>query len=102
MTVLESAPDGAVILDLDKARVARAELAKDLPFRLIHLSAGYVEVKHEVDILCAEDFTAGRITDGLQKLLADPADIAAVIADGVTNEDFTAITAFVTGKSLGE
>jgi hypothetical protein len=69
---------------------------------VIKLSVGYVELKPELDVLCAEDFVASRITDGLTRVLADPADIAPLLKGGLTSGDLEAIVNFVTGKSLGE
>lgn len=102
MPILKDAPAGAEVLDLGAARAARAEAFKGVPNSVIKLSAGYVEVAHELDVLCAEDFTAGRIRTGLGKLLAHPDDIDLVVAEGLTNDDLQAIVKFVTGNSLGE
>lgn len=100
MAVLKSAPEGANVLDLGAARAARAEARKDSSF--IKLSAGYVELKPELDVLCAEDFAASRISSGLARVVADPADVAALVEGGLTKDDLESIVAFVTGASLGE
>jgi hypothetical protein len=104
MAILKSAPEGANVLDLDAARVARAEAraaaGESLP--LIKVAAGYVETKPEIDLTCADDFVAGRISAGLAKLLADPTDVASLLADGLSRDDLEAITTFVAGTSLGE
>jgi hypothetical protein len=104
MAILKTAPAGANVLDLDAARAARAEArsaaGEGLP--LIKVSAGYVEARAEVDLACADDFIAGRISAGLSKLLADPADVEAVLAGGISRDDLEAITNFVAGTTLGE
>lgn len=104
MAILSEAPKGAKVLDLGAARIARTEArtATGEALPVIKLAAGYVEVKPEVDILSAEDFAAGHIRAGLAKLLADPADIDALVADGITKDDLDAIATFITGASLGE
>lgn len=104
MAILSSAPEGAEVLDLDAARAARAEAraaaGKGLP--LIKVSAGYVEAKPEIDLECAEDFLAGRFRDGLAKLLADPADVDALWAGGLSRADLDTIGEFVNGATSGE
>lgn len=100
--ILDTAPEGAKVLDLDAAREARAEAKKDEPNPVIKLQAGYVELRKEVDVTAAEDFKAGNLIEGLGKLLADPADIAALTKDGFSSEDLSAVMMFVTGRSLGE
>lgn len=104
MAILASAPEGAKVLDLDAARAARAEAraAAGEANPLLKIDAGYIEVRPEVDLLCAEDFTAGRISDGLTKLLADPADAPVLLAHGLSQQDLEQIVSFVTGVSLGE
>ncbi len=104
MAILSAAPEGAKVLDLDAARAARAEAraaaGESLP--VIKVAAGFVPVRAEVDLECAEDFTAGRFRAGLARLLADPADVDAVLAGGLSKDDLEAITLLVTGVSLGE
>lgn len=102
MTILTAAPDGAQVIDLVAARAAQAEIDATLPPILLKLDVGYVELKREFDVLCAEDFTGGRFTTGLSKLLADPADIDAISAYGLTKDDLKQITAYISGKTLGE
>lgn len=104
MAILSAAPEGARVLDLDAARAARAEAraaaGEGLP--LIKVSAGFVEVRAEVDLTAAEDFLAGKFREGLALLLADPADIDAVLAGGLSKDDLDAIGTFITGASAGE
>lgn len=102
MAILESAPAGASVLDLGAARNARAEARQGKPAPVIKLAAGYVEVSPEMDVLSADDFAAGRIKEGLSKMLADPNDVEALVAGGVSKDDLEAIVQFVTGASLGE
>lgn len=100
--ILDTAPEGANVLDLDAAREARAEAKKDEPNPVIKLQAGFVELRKEVDITAADDFKDGNLLAGLAKLLADPADVAALTKDGFSSEDLSAVTMFVSGRSLGE
>jgi hypothetical protein len=104
MAILETAPDGAQILDLGAARAARAEArtAAGDPNPVIKLTAGFVEVTPEVDVLSAEDFAAGQIRSGLSKLLIDPADVDELVKGGLSAEDLEQIVTFITGKRLGE
>ncbi|MET4780808.1 hypothetical protein [Glaciihabitans sp. UYNi722] len=102
MAILEKAPEGAQVLDLGAARAARAEARVGQPRSVIRLSVGFVELKAELDVLCAEDFAASRISDGLRRVVADPADLAELVKGGLTAEDLQAIVEFVTGNSLGE
>lgn len=104
MSILTEAPEGAKVLDLEAGRAARAEQrAKDgqgNPY--LKLAAGYVEVKAEFALSTAFDFKNEDIEGGLRGLLADPADLEAVLADGLTAQDLEALTKFVTGATLGE
>jgi hypothetical protein len=104
MSILKAAPSGASVLDLGAARAARAEAraaaGEGNPF--IKLDAGYVEVRPEFDITLALDFQNENIEGGLAKLLVDPTDVAVLLSEGLTTGDLTAITQFVSGKSLGE
>lgn len=104
MAILSQAPEGAQVLDLVANRAARAEAraaaGEGLP--VVHLDAGFVQVKAEVDLLCAEDFTRGDFRAGLVKLLEDPADIEALVSYGLSKDDLEALTMFVTGDALGE
>ncbi len=104
MSILMTAPDGANVLDLDAARAARAEAraaaGEANPF--IKVSAGYIEVRPEIDLLVIEDFNANRISAALERLLVDPADVPALLSAGLSSADLQGITEFVTGKTLGE
>lgn len=104
MSVLQVAPDGSQVLDLDAARAARAEAraAAGTPSQYLKISAGYVELAPEIDVLAAEDFSRGEITVGLAKILADPTDIAAIVEVGLTKRDLEQIVGFITGTTLGE
>lgn len=104
MAILKTAPAGSQVLDLGAARAARVEAraAAGEPLQLVKLDAGYVEVSPEFDVLCAEDFASGRMRAGLAKLLADPADIDALIEGGLSKDDLESLVEFVSGKSLGE
>lgn len=102
MAILKKAPDGANVLDLGAARVARAEARVGQPLQVIKLGAGFVQVAPEMDVLSADDFAAGHIREGLSKLLADPADVDELVKGGVSKDDLEAIVQFVTGVSLGE
>ena len=102
MSILKTAPEGAEVLDLGAARVARAEARQGKPLPVIKLSAGFVEVSAEMDVMSADDFAAGRIKEGLAKLLADPTDVDELVKGGISKDDLEQIVQFVTGKSLGE
>lgn len=104
MTILSSAPEGATVFDLDGARAARAEAraAAGVGLPVLKVSAGYIEVKPEVDLDSADLFLAGDLKGGLAKLLADPADVDAVLAGGLSREDLDAIGTFITGLNQGE
>lgn len=100
MAILNELPKGAEVLDLGAARVARAEARTTQNF--IKLTAGYIEAKGEVPISSAILIAKGEIEGALAALLVDPADVDALIADGLTANDIEAITMFVTGKTVGE
>jgi hypothetical protein len=100
MALLDKLPDGADVLDLGAARVARAEARKSASF--IKLEAGFVEVNHEVPLEAAYLFQQEDIKKGLSLLLADPADVAVLFEAGLTAQDLEAIVQFVSGKQLGE
>lgn len=102
MAILDRAPDGAEVLDLGAARAARKEARGDLPKPVIKLTAGFVEINPEFDVLSAEDFAAGHIKAGLARVLADPTDIDELVKGGLSQADLEAIVSFVTGRSLGE
>ena len=104
MSILKQAPDGATVLDLGAARVARAEAraAAGSTGSFLKLTAGFVEVKPEFSLTVAMDFEAEKLREGLAGLLADPADVDVLLADGLTKEDLKAIGEFITGAPLGE
>ncbi len=104
MAILAAAPEGAQVLDVEAARAARAEAraaaGQGNPF--IKVAAGFIEVRPEVDIESAENFLAGRLREGLAKLLIDPADVDVVLAGGLSRADLDAIGEFVMGATSGE
>lgn len=102
--ILKTAPEGAEVLDLGAARVARAEAraAEGKAASFIKLSSGFVEVKAEMPIDVAFKFAAEDIRGGLADLLADPSDLDVLLADGVSAQDLAEITKFIAGASLGE
>lgn len=100
MAIVSELPEGAEVLDLNAARVARAEARSSKSF--IKLAAGYVETKAEVPISAAFNIQSGDIAGALGELLADPKDFDALVADGLTSGDIEAITIFIAGKSAGE
>lgn len=102
MSVLKTAPAGAAVFDLGAARVARAETQNGEPKPLIKLAVGYVEVNPEFDVLAAEKFAVGQIRAGLSMMLADPADVDVLIAEGLSKNDLDAIGKFISGANLGE
>jgi hypothetical protein len=102
MTISKKAPEGADVLDLGAARAARAEARAGHPNPVIRLSSGFVDLKPEMDILIAEDLTGGKVKSALVRLLADPADADALLAEGISDDDLKAIIEFATGKNLGE
>lgn len=104
MAILSKAPENATVLDLGAARAARQEArtAAGVTNPVIKLGAGFVEVRPEIDVLCAEEFSAGNIKGGLARLLADPDDIDAIAGEGLSKDDLEAIIQFITGVSLGE
>jgi len=104
MALLNKAPEGVVVLDLNAERVARAEQrardGKGNPF--LKLDAGYVELKAEFPITVAELFQALEIRAGLEVILADSTDVDALLEAGLSGQDIGAITKFVAGLTLGE
>jgi hypothetical protein len=99
MAILKDAPEGAQVLDLNAARAARIELSSK---SFIKLTAGYIETKAEVPLSAAFAINTGDIAGALGQLLADPTDVDALIADGLTSGDIEAITIFIAGKPVGE
>jgi len=101
MAILSSAPESADVLDLGAARAARAEARGDAK-QYIKLSAGFIEVRPELPIEAAFLFQAEDVRGGLALMLVDPADVDALMADGLSAEDLAEIAKFTTGKPLGE
>ena len=102
MALLKKAPDGAKVLDLPSARLARAEARVGEPSSYIKLTAGYVEIKPELDVLVVGDLIEGNVKDALLRLFTDPKDVDVVMAEGISDIDLKAIFEFASGKSLGE
>lgn len=104
MSILKKAPAGAEVLDLGAARAARAEAraAEGKGGTFLKLAAGYVEMKSEIPIEIAFTFQSGDIRAGLEGILVDPADVVALLADGLSAADLGAITELISGSSLGE
>lgn len=104
MSILKKAPAGADVLDLGAARAARAEArskdGKGNPF--IKLSAGYVEVKAEVEVNVSLELTAGHIHEALTMMVVDPADAEVLLGDGLTAQDLNEMAQFSAGLTLGE
>ena len=104
MAILSEVPAGADVLDLGAARAARAEVraesGKGSVF--VKLAAGFVEVRAEFSLQTAFDFKSEDIKAGLAGLLVDPADVDALLADGLTAQDLEEITKLVSGVTLGE
>jgi hypothetical protein len=104
MAILTTAPEGALVLDLGGARAARAEVraAAGLGNPFLKLAVGFVEIRAEVSVSAILDLQAEKIEVGLAGLLVDPADIAALLADGLSEQDLRAIIEFITGTTSGE
>lgn len=104
MTILKKAPVGANVLDFKEARAARAEARAlagvSAPF--LKLNAGFVELKPELDLRASDDLDRGDLVSALGKMLADPADVDALLAEGLSGEDLGSISKHVAGLSLGE
>jgi hypothetical protein len=103
MAIISKLPEGADVLDLDAARVARVEAraAQGLGTRYIKLSAGFVETLPEVPLAAAYLFQDEQVKDGLALLLADPADVE-VLWPTLTADDLKAVVEFISGKTPGE
>ena len=103
MSILKKVPEGAEVLDLGAARVARAEarVAEGKAGRFLKISAGYIECKVEIPVEVAFTLQSD-VKEGLAGILMDPKDIDALLADGLSSQDLEAMTDLVTGKSLGE
>jgi hypothetical protein len=105
MAILSKAPEGAKVLDLEAGRIARAEARAQAGEGnpIIKLSGNrFVEVKAEFSISVAIDFQNEDIKGGLAALLVDPADVDALLADGLSQQDIAEIAKFISGLSLGE
>ena len=102
MALIQKAPEGAKVLDLPSARLARAEARVGEPSSYIKLTAGYVEIKAELDVLVVGDLLNAKIKEALTRLFADPLDVDVVMAEGISDTDLQAIFEFASGKSLGE
>lgn len=104
MAIKSELPNGADVLDLEAARVARAEArAKSGEAgRYLKLSAGYVELVAEMPISAAFAAQEQDVKGMLSGILADPADVDALLKSGLTTEDLSEISLFISGKSLGE
>ena len=100
MAILDKLPEGAQVVDLDAARVARNEAREGKTY--VKLSGGYIEVNAEIALASAEAFTEGRVAEGIGFLLADPADVDALLKSGLTAEDLQVLVEHVSGKTLGE
>lgn len=100
MAVFDSIPEGAEVIDLGAARAARAEARQTKTY--IKVSAGYIEVKPEIALETADAFTEGRVREGIEAMLADPADVDVLYKDGLSTEDLQVIVEHISGKSLGE
>ena len=104
MAILSEAPEGAAVLDLEASRAARAEArtAAGKGSSFLKLAVGYVEIRPEFPLSVADAFKAEDINAGLAGMLVDPADVDALLADGLTAQDLEALTKFISGVSLGE
>lgn len=104
MAILSELPKGASVLDLDAARVARAEArsldGKGNPF--LKISAGFIEVKPEVALEAAFLFQEEKLREGLALLLIDADDVQPLLASGLTANDLEEIVRFISGANLGE
>lgn len=105
MAILNKAPEGAEILDLEAGRAARAEqrAAEGKGNPVIKLSGDrFVEVKPEFSISVALDFQNEDIKGGLAEMLVDPEDVDALLEGGLSQQDIQEIAKFITGMTLGE
>ena len=102
MALTKKAPAGAKVFDLPAARSARAEARKGEPAVVLKLSAGYVEIKPELDLMTVEDLLQGQFKSALVRLFVDPADADALLNEGISDDDLAAIFEFAAGKPLGE
>ena len=102
MAILKTAPEGAQVLDLNAARVARAEARGGKANPVVKLAAGFVEISPEVDVIAAELLSDGHFRAGLTLILVDPTDIDALLEGGLSKDDLEALVGFITGLTLGE
>ena len=102
MAIVKKAPTGAKVFDLPAARTARAEARKGEPAVFLKLTAGYVEIKPELDIFVIEELLQGQVKPALVRLFVDPADADALLKEGICDADMKAIFEFAAGKELGE
>lgn len=103
MALIKEAPADATVIDLGAARQARAEARAEqgIVDSYIKLDAGYVPVKAEFALALVENLKDGEVRKALADLLADPADVDALLDAGLSAQDINVIVAFI-GSSLGE
>lgn len=102
MSISKKAPAGAKVFNLEATRNARAEARAGEAAPFIKLSAGFVEIKPEFDVLVAEDLMNGNLRHALTRLLVDPDDVKALLKEGITDSDLQELIEFASGKKLGE
>lgn len=102
MALIKKVPTGAKVFDLPAARAARAEARVGEPAVYLKLSAGYVEIKPELDIFVVEELLEGQVKPALVRLFVDPSDADALLKEGISDADMKAIFEFAAGKALGE
>ena len=102
MAIIKKAPVGAKVFDLPASRAARAEARVGEPPIFLKLSAGFVEIKPELDVFVVEELLEGKVKPALVRLFVDPKDADALLAEGISDEDMKAIFEFAAGKPLGE
>ena len=102
MALIKKVPSGTKVFDLPAARAARAEARVGEPAVYLKLSAGYVEIKPELDVFVVEELLAGNLKPALVRLFVDPNDADTLLKEGISDADMRAIFEFAAGKSLGE
>ena len=102
MAIVKKEPKGAKIFDLPAARAARAEARVGEPAVFLKLTAGYVEIKPELDIFVIEELLQGQVKPALVRLFVDPKDADELLKEGICDADMKAIFEFAAGKELGE
>jgi len=100
--ILKDAPAGSAILDLEAVRAARTEAHKDEAGPVVKVSAGYLQLRREIDVTAGMDFARAKFREGLEKLLEDPADVDDLLSGGFSTDDINAVINFISGRSLGE